>query len=137
LNLKNTFILKPGNGKQTKILILDSNNQAIAKHIFMVKNLPPFYLNLGNASNGDKIDLDNLSLSLVYPDGISLQAKGTIKSWELKLENVKEPIIGSVKDLRKHKRILKKQKNDSSLIISYMYVTPDCILRKGESVFYR
>lgn len=133
---KNTFVLKPGTGKQAKILIFNNNNEVVAKHEFSVKNLTPLYLHIGNSVNGEQLNLDSLQLSMRFPQGISLQAKATIKSWEMKLEYVEEAILGTESDLKKYKSLLKKQKKGSRVDLICKYASSDGIQRTSTATFY-
>ena len=70
---------------KVQLQIRDKKDVLIKEENFQVSRLPYFEIFLGNQSNGENINKENLKLSAGYPSEVSLKIPLQILSWEVTL----------------------------------------------------
>ena len=80
------FNIKPNNGfKNAQLQIRDKKDVLLKEENFQISRLPTCEIFIGNQSNGESINKENLKLSAGYPSEVSLKIPLQILSWEVTL----------------------------------------------------
>ena len=78
------FNIKPNNGfKNAQLQIRDKKDVLLKEENFQISRLPTCEIFIGNQSNGESINKENLKLSVGFPSEISLKIALEILSWEV------------------------------------------------------
>ncbi len=80
------FNIKPNNGfKNAQLQIRDKKDVLLKEENFQISRLPTCEIFIGNQSNGESINKENLKLSAGFPSEVSLKIPLQILSWEVTL----------------------------------------------------
>ena len=80
------FNIKPNNGfKNAQLQNYDKKDVLLKEENFQISRLPTCEIFIGNQSNGESINKENLKLSAGYPSEVSLKIPLQILSWEVTL----------------------------------------------------
>ena len=78
------FNIKPNNGfKNAQLQIRDKKDVLLKEENFQISRLPMCEIFIGNQSNGESINKENLKLSAGFPSEVSLKIPLQILSWEV------------------------------------------------------
>lgn len=138
------YIASPGSGRECTISIVgknpDGSSANLGSYKFRVSNLPAPTIKFGSLWDGDEAGSatmkSNTTLFAKYPPEIPLEAKFSVKSWEVSVSGAPRPESGSGSRLTPKAMSLIKQAKKGSLISFMTRVTgPDGKTRKKGATF--
>lgn len=138
------YIASPGSGRECTISIVgknpDGSSANLGAYKFRVSNLPAPTIKFGSLWDGDEAGSStmksNTTLFAKYPPEIPLEAKFSVKSWEVSVSGAPRPEKGNGSRLSPRALSLIKQAKSGSLISFMTRVTgPDGKTRKKGATF--
>jgi hypothetical protein len=120
----------PHVGKKVKLLVLDAKSHPVDTLSFHVLNCPIPVLYLCGVEEGMKTDLQCDTLELRYPEGVRLEHKFSIVSWELSHPDLPKNLSGTSNIIEGLAAIRDQLKPNTAIEINLMYADEYNVMRK-------